>query len=276
MNFDQIVIREFLKLNPGFTDTPDLLAQKRVGNFFTGAVNFPRTEEATVTGGKVVKANVPDLANLFRNITPDIEIYKPTTNRDVAKVLFEKYGIVADVNDITPTAIVYDPLPLEVEIVASGKTITGKVKVKLTQKVMDLTEIITVNEVVGVVDKYPTAEQTKFVPIKFYYGADFTEWRDYLKTVSVIASGYGQPYWVVDKLLEIINDPRWESPVTWNSAHSSTAPPYSISDCFTPYNGPTSGYPEANPDFTHVLVINAHYSFGITPKTFLMHYDWRP
>lgn len=275
MNFDQVVIREFLKLNPGFTDTPDLIAQKRVGNFFTGAVNFPRTEEAAVTGGKVVKANVPDLAALFKNITPSIEIYKPTTNRDVAKVLFEKYGIIADINDITPTAIVYDPLPLEVEIVApsASKTITGKVKVKLSQKVMDLTEIVTAEEYVCLVDEYPTTS-TQFIAHKWAYGNDYTLERETLKAIAVYTGPYYSPH--AATFLRLLNDPRWCSPVEWANEHKSRAHPYNVTEPLVPYNGPTSGLPGANTAYTHVLQVWLGYAGGITPKSLMLHYDWRP
>lgn len=218
MNFDQVVVREFLKLNPGFTDTPSVLVPKRVGTSFTGSVTFPNTVDAEYVGAKVVNAAVPDLSKLFMGVTPTIEIYKPTTTRDIASALFAKYGVVANVEDITLTAVSYDPLPTEVTITAmpTATTVAGTLTVQVSQLVKDLSEIVTTLEVDGVIDRYPMSMVGLNVT-KMYYGHDFTKHREKLsKFVSGTGmASYGEAKAVYDILVmpdivEIFGDPGWK------------------------------------------------------------------
>ncbi|MGL5377045.1 MAG: hypothetical protein ACRDAT_01905 [Cetobacterium sp.] len=275
MDFNQVVVREFLKLNPSAPSTPDVIADSRKGTKFTAAMNYPRTETAEVAGAKVISAEVPDLAKLFKNVTPSVAVYKPADNRDIAKALFDKYGIVADTKEITATAIVYDPLPLTVDVVAvsNSKTITGRVTVNLSQEVKDLTEIITVTEVDGVTDDYPTAGQEKFLALKYFYGIDFTEHREWLHERSPISITYEHSR----QLANILNTPKYLSPVEWTfDTFDTSAHPYNAFIESIVYNGPTSGSTIANPSYTHVLHLKLKYANGVAIKDLLLHYDWRP
>lgn len=127
-----------------------------------------------------------------------------------------------------------------------AKTVMGSVVVNIYQKVMDISEIITTVEVEGIVDKYPLTNE-KLVLEKRYYGYDFTENRDVLKTLANLG-----PILNVQSVYTEMNAPGWDS--AW-----STGIPYNLYGIRLTYLGPTSGYPEANPAYTHCAVYSPSY-----------------
>lgn len=243
MNSDQLVIREFLRANPDVTDTPVVLRKELFNGNLRGVMNWPRTEDALLTGTCFYQCELPDLAKLFTGISIRLAVWKPKTHRDVAKVLFETYGVIASLDDIAPTPMSYDPLPDTVTLTTlpGALTLKGSLTVLIYQKVMDLDEILTVREIDGVIDRFPLSNSLTQLEKK-YYGYDFTDVRDSLK--------------VVTPLGPILNSPTVQTEMdapTWGSSWDRPQP-YNLYKIGLQYLGPTSGYPDANPAYTHCAV----------------------
>ena len=291
MEFNQLIVREFLKANPSITDIPEVLRKELKGTNTRGVLLWRASDTAKYKGTKFFNYTIPDLGKLFQGLgTIVLYVWKPTTHRDVAKALFEYYGLVYDPNDIIPTAISYNPLPDTVTLTASGTatTVKGSVTIYLRQTVKDLADLITTTEVDALVDKYPLTysygsrippyDDIGLVAIKKYYGFDFTDFRDELKNQStaqynnymrqnfdfgdgtvgplinhpIIRSEMDAPLWI-----------RWDSATAWVLN-------YNVIICI--YNGPASGWPEANPAYDRVVVWNPRDAYSVMGNI-LMHYN---
>ena len=281
MEFNQLIVREFLKANPSVTDTPEVLRKELKGTITRGVLLWRDSVDADYRGTKFFNYEIPDLGKLFQGLgTVVLYVWKPTTHRDVAKALFEYYGLVCDYNDIVPTAISYNPLPDTVTLVASASatTVKGSVTIYLRQAVKDLADIITTTEVDAVVDKYPLTS-SGFVLPKKYYGFDFTEFRDYLKNQSTAQywnempantpMGDGTTGYIINHpaVRDEMDSPSW---IRTGSSYGTDKFDLTAMQCF--YNGPASGWPDANPAYDRVIVwrpINVVSTVGHV----LMHYN---
>lgn len=264
MNSDQLVIREFLKANPDVTDTPVVLRKELFNGKLRGVLNWPRTDDALVTGTCFYQCELPDLAKLFTGISIRLAVWKPKTHRDVAKVLFETYGVVANLDDIAPTPMSYDPLPDTVTLTAlpGALTIKGSLEVMIYQKVMDLSEIITVNEIDAVVDRFPLSNPLMVLEKK-YYGYDFTDVRDTLKVFTNLG-----PVLNVQSVYDEMSGPTWGS--SWDRPQ-----PFNLYGIRLVYLGPTSGYPDANPAYTNCAVYSPGYMSSSTASgsSMILHFN---
>lgn len=273
MEFNQLIVREFLKANPSITDIPEVLRKELKGTNTRGVLLWRDNVDADYRGTAFFNYEIPDLGKIFQGLgTIILYVWKPITNRDVAKALFEYYGLVCDYNDIVPTAISYNPLPDTVTLVASASatTVKGSVTIYLRQVVKDLADIITTTEVDGVVDKYPMTNP-KLVLEKCYYGFDFTEFRNVFKDYP---SGYTLGS-VSSTMFELINNPvvRAETAnISWGRAITVDIP-YDANELQCVYHGPASGYPEANPAYTNCCVWKDKRSTNTNLGRIFMHYN---
>lgn len=274
MNFDQMVIREYLKHNPTLQDAPEVLRNEYKDSKVRGVMRWRNTPEANLYGSAFYNYEIPDLGLLFSGLTVTLHVWKPTTHRDVAKVLFDTYGVIANLDDITPTVMSYNPLPDYVDLVAlpQSKTLKGKLRVYTLPKVMPLDELITVQEVDAQKDDYPLSIQNLQV-IKKYYGYDFTDQRQYLKTVR--ESDYLYQSVDVDGVLyHLPNVPSVISETdgpTWTGGGQQMAD-FNAGYIKAQYNGPTASQPLANKAYSHVLICEALNSYKATGK-FYFHYN---
>lgn len=291
MEFNQLIVREFLKANPSVTDTPEVLRKELKGTITRGVLLWRDSVDADYRGTTFFNYEVPDLSKIFQGLgTIILYVWKPITNRDVAKALFEYYGLVCDYNDIVPTAISYNPLPDTVTLVASASatTVKGSVTIYLRQAVKDLADIITTTEVDALVDKYPLTysyrslispyDDIGLVAIKKYYGFDFTEFRNYLKNQSTaqysnymrqdfdFGDGTVGPFINHPIIRSEMDAPLWKR---WDSATDRVLN-YNLIICI--YNGPASGWPEANPAYDRVVVWKPRDAYSVMGNI-LMHYN---
>lgn len=273
MEFNQLIVREFLKANPSITDIPEVLRKELKGTNTRGVLLWRASDTAKYKGTKFFNYIIPDLGKLFQGLgTIVLYVWKPTTHRDVAKALFEYYGLLYDPNDIIPTAIGYDPLPDTVTLTASSTatTVKGSVTIYLRQTVKDLADIITTTEVDGVIDKYPMTN-SKLVLEKCYYGFDFTEFRD---VFSAYPTGYvlGSVATTMSNLLnnQVVRDET--AGVSWGRAITVWIA-YDSNEMRCVYNGPTSGYPEANPDYVNCCIWQDTRSTNTNKGRIFMHYN---
>lgn len=264
MSASVLVVRGFLKANPSITDQPVLHSMARNKLKVEGYLTWPYTEKAKVAGAYKYSCDIPDLGKLFMNVDIRIPVWKPKTHRDVAAVLFKKYGVAVNVDDIEPIAMSYDPLPPTVTLKAlpTAATVVGSVVVGIYQEPKDISEIITVTDVVGIVDKYPLTNPLMVLE-KRYYGYDFTEQRDTLKTVASLG-----PILNVQSVYDEMNGPTWgaawDRPLAYNLYNASLV-----------YLGPTTGYPEANPAYTHCAVYKpgGMSSGTVTGSSMILHFN---
>lgn len=274
MNFDQLVIREYLKHNPTLQDAPEILRSEYYDGKIRGLMRWRKLPDANLYGSAFFNYEIPDLGVLFSGLTVTLHVWKPTTHRDVAKVLFETYGVIANLDDIVPTAMSFNPLPDYVDLVAvnGAKSLKGTLRVYTLPKVMPLDELITVQEVDSQKDDYPLSIQNLQV-IKKYYGYDFTDRRDYLKTVregnylSPNVEDNGNQYYLTN-LPSVISET--DGP-TWTGGGQQMAD-FNGGYIKATYNGVTATQPLANKAYTHVLICEALNSYKATGK-FYFHYN---
>lgn len=262
MNFNQMVIREYLKRNPTLQDAPEVLRAEYYNSAVRGVMRWRRLPDANLTGTAFYNYQIPDLGTLFKGLSVTLHVWMPTTHQDIAQQLFDTYGVVANVDDIVPTAMSYNPLPDYVDLVAraGALSIAGSLRVYLLQAIKPLDELITVQDVDAIVDKYPLSD-VRMQCIKKYYGYDFTDVRDlmvvqggWLKENFVDADGKPVIPMNAPSVLDEMDGPVWQSA-------SGSDPAYlRYNFCRVDYNGPTSGWPEANLNYTHVCVINPQYN----------------
>lgn len=268
MNFDQMVIREYLKHNPTLQDAPEVLRNEYKDSKVRGVMRWRNTPEANLYGSAFYNYEIPDLGLMFSGLTVTLHVWKPTTHRDVAKVLFDTYGVIANLDDITPTVMSYNPLPDYVDLVAlpQSKTLKGKLRVYTLPKVMPLDELITAQEVDALVDKYPL-NIPQLQCIKKYYGYDYSDMRAQLSKqtgwyteifpddVGGLHAAMNLP-WVIDEM----DAPKW--------VQSGSGGIMNIGYMAVAYNGPTSGKPDANQKYTHVCVFNPQYNQSDTSEIY--------
>lgn len=264
MSAEILVVRGFLRANPTVTDIPVVVNMARNKLTVEGYLLWPNSEDADVFGSRTYRCDLPDLNDLFKNVDLRFPVWKPKTHRDVAKVVFDALGVAVKVDDIEPTAMSYDPLPNSVTLKAlsDATTAKGSVVVNIYQKPMDISEIITTTEVVGVVDKYPLTNP-QMVLEKKYYGYDFTENRDVLKTVTNPGTVLN-----VQSVYNEMNAPAWGS--SWDRPQA-----YNLYNVRLDYLGPTAGYPEANPAYTHCAVYRpwSMSSNTVPDSRMILHFD---
>lgn len=275
MNFDQMVIREYLKHNPTLQDAPEVLRNEYKDSKVRGVMRWRNTPDANLYGSAFYNYEIPDLGLMFSGLTVTLHVWKPTTHRDVAKVLFDTYGVIANLDDITPTVMSYNPLPDYVDLVAlpQSKTLKGKLRVYTLPKVMPLDELITAQEVDALVDKYPL-QISEVQAIKKYYGYDYTDLRYDM-------SKYRVDDFLVRRITDVdgqLNSPvnmihvreEMEGPIWMFSADTNLD--YNGNNIKIRYNGPTSGKPEANQRYTNVLVGECWGSYKVRGFVYL-HYN---
>lgn len=264
MSAEILVVRGFLRANPTITDIPVVANMARNKLTAEGYLLWPNSEDADVFGSRTYRCDIPDLNVLFKNVDLRFPVWKPKTHRDVAKVVFDALGVAVKVDDIEPTVMSYDPLPNSVTLKAlsDATTAKGSVVVNIYQKPMDISEIITTTEVVGVVDKYPLTD-LKLVLEKKYYGYDFTDVRE-----TLLNNGYFIAVMTIlnsESVRTEMSSPMWGSdinPIPYNFAYPSLV-----------YNGPTAGFQGANLNYTHCRVYRpTSYSTG-TVGQMILHYN---
>lgn len=272
MNSDQLVIREFLRANPDVTDTPVVLRKELFNGNLRGVMNWPRTEDALVTGTCFYQCELPDLAKLFTGISIRLAVWKPKTHRDVAKVLFETYGVIASLDDIAPTPMSYDPLPDTVTLTTlpGALTLKGSLTVLIYQKVMDLDEILTVREIDGVIDRFPLSNSLTQLEKK-YYGYDFTDVRSSISWYPVghTNTASNTPLTQLLNSATLRNEqsaPAW----SWGVAVYID---YDANEMRCVYNGPTTGWPGANTKYKRCCVWKDARSLKSNKGHIIMHYD---
>lgn len=243
MSAEILVVRGFLRANPTVTDIPVVVNLARNNLTAEGHLLWPNKDDAIVFGSMSYRCDLPNLADLFKNVDLRFPVWKPKTHRDIAKIVFDALGVAVKVDDIEPTAMSYDPLPNTVTLQAlpTATTAKGSVVVNIYQKTMDIAEIITTTEVVGVVDNYPLTNP-QMVLEKKYYGYDFTSDRDVLKSTAKPGAILN-----IQTVYDEMYAPAWGS--SWDRPQA-----YNLYNVRRTYVGPTSGYPEANPAYTHCAV----------------------
>lgn len=274
MNFNQMVIREYLKHNPTLQDAPEVLRSEYKDGAVRGIMRWRNLPDANLYGTAFYNYEIPDLGVLFSGLTITLHVWKPTTHRDIAKVLFDTYGVIANLDDIVPTAMSYNPLPDYVDLatVYGSTSIKGTLRVYTLPKIMPLDELITVQEVDAVTDDYPLSIANLQV-IKKYYGYDFTDQRNYLSGIR--EGNYLYSTIDVDGVMYLLlNLPsvigEMDGP-TWTTNGQQMAD-FNGGYIKATYNGVTSAQPLANKAYTHVLICEALNSYKATGK-FYFHYN---
>lgn len=274
MNFNQMVIREYLKHNPTLQEAPEVLRLEYKDGAARGIMRWRNLPDANLYGTAFYNYEIPDLGVLFSGLTITLRVWKPTTHRDVAKVLFDTYGVIANLNDIVPTAMSFNPLPDYVDLttVAGSTSLKGKLRVYTLPKVMPLDELITVQDVDAVKDDYPLSIANLQV-IKKYYGYDFTDQRMYLSTIregnyiyqNIDVDGVLYLLPNLPTVIDEMDGPTWmyrgQTTEDFNGAYIRAA-----------YNGVTSAQPLANKAYTHVLICDSNNSYKASGK-FYFHYN---
>lgn len=275
MNFDQLVIREYLKHNPTLKDAPEVLRSEYKEGAARGLMRWRNLPDANLYGTAFFNYEIPDLGVLFSGLTVTLHVWKPTTHRDVAQVLFDTYGVIANIDDIVPTAMSFNPLPDYVDLVAANgaKSLKGTLRVFTLPKVMPLDELITVQEVDALVDKYPL-QISEMQAIKKYYGYDYTDLRFDM-------ANYRVNDWLYRRITDV--DGQLNSPVnmihvreemdgpTWIFS-SDVNSDFNGNNIKIVYNGPTLGKPESNQSYTNVLVGECYGSYKVRGFVYL-HYN---
>lgn len=270
MNFNQLVIREYLKHNPILQDSPEVHVINR-GN---GVMRWQNTQAANMYGTAPFSYEIPDIGLMFSGLTVTLPVWKPTTHRDIAKVLFGTYGVVANIDDITPTPVSFNPLPDYVDLVAvpEATSLTGKLRVALLPAMQSIDDLIAIKEVDAVIDELPLVAETMRAAKK-YYGYDFTDVRTGM-------AKYKPGVAPVDPLIKdtdgVMRVPvnllavraEMDSP-TWERGGGTM---FDESKLVVEYNGLTDSYPTSNPEYSNVLVFNKTGT-GSEMGKFLLHYN---
>lgn len=282
MNFDQMVIREYLKHNPTLKDAPEVLRSEYYDGRVRGVMRWRKLPDANLYGTAFFNYEIPDLGVLFSGLTITLHVWKPTTHRDVAKVLFETYGVIANLDDIVPTAMSFNPLPDYVDLQTNPRALTlkGTLRVYVLPKVMPLEELVTVHDLDAVVDKYPLSNP-KQVNERKYYGYDFTDIRNYMAAITVgsrlstLPKLDGDYFLNLPSVISEMDGPTWNTQLNWHGGQNWYGP-FHVSPIIVLYNGPTSGQAEANKAYTHVCVMNhelSSYDEGENVGKLYLHYN---
>lgn len=277
------LLSRFVRLNDLKTEDPSkqfgMVSPPTVTGVGTGVVGYKSTG-IKYRGTKQVNFNKIDIGALFKNVPPVIWLFQPKNHRDIIGAVFDYYGLgfanTAEVlADFVPTVV--DPLDFAkvTTIKAYGSSIwfRGQLDVDVRQKVMALDEIVQDRELAVLVDKYPLSNEL-LVAEKKYYHYDFT-FSPYLPNIKAFRAGeaIGPPTSWAYNCLRDADVVQECGDIPWTLSSLAAGAQYNTYQFTSMYNGPTSGYPDANQNFANVCVIWDKKSKGTNNGLLYLHYD---
>lgn len=232
-------------------------------------------------GTRLVDYNRIDLATAFKNIVPVAAMYRAKNHREVFQTILEKYGLPgADdatiVNECNSVALDPNNPPTKVTLtIGAGKLYRGSLEVQIVTKIMPLDVVVPLRELSVMVPRL-LLSNTKLVNERRYYHFDFSDAVNNasLRTMAVGWRHGNSASW----FSELITSPEviqecggiwWGWGTTGNVAYNL----YGV-ECI--YNGPTSGYPDANQNYSKVAVIDEGTGYGSTNTNrgkLILHYN---
>lgn len=266
-------LSRFWKLRPSTEDRVFTAGIQR--NLLDSAmsIGYRNLDGAKYHGSKCVTFDRIDLEKLFKNVSPQIETWDIKTTHELIPLFSAKYGLPITKDDIANTSFDHTKLPQEVTIQAfsTGPIFTGAVKVLVTQKVMELEDIVTKVDLDVLKDPYPRTNPKMVYDLR-YYGYDFTDQKEVLEMYN---AGYqygngGFP------LVDMLNSSRVRTETggpqfVWDAAITPTAD-HIFYGMRCLYRGPTANYPDANQNYRNVAIWDAPRSQKGTGRIFF-HYD---
>ncbi len=215
-------------------------------------------------GTALYNAERPDLTTLFKNVSPDVPIWKLDTVYKIVLALNNYYGLGLEPTDFVDVLAPFDytvlPQPLKITAKPDAMSCTGEIVLNVIQTLMTLSDIVVDRDADGVTDDYPLSSSV-LVLEKRYYNFDFTPYRAVLQSIADPLD--------IPTLVNLLNsnDVKDEcGNLSWDGGvlESST---------FTyVYNGTTADYSLSNPSYKYVLAISCK-SPNTNGGIILMHYD---
>lgn len=237
------------------------------------SIGYRNLDGAKFHGAKCVTFDRIDLAKLFKNVSPQIETWDVKTTHELIPLLSAKYGLPITKDDIANTSFDHTKLPQEVTIQAfsTGPIFVGSVKVLVTQKVMQLEDIVTKVDLDVLKDPYPRSN-TKMVYDLRYYGYDFTDEKEILEAYNA-GYIYGNGPFSISGLLNStrVRNETGGPTFVWDAGTTPTEP-HVFYNMRCLYRGPTASYPDANQTYRNVAIWDAPRSQQGVGRIFF-HYD---
>lgn len=232
-------------------------------------------------GTRLVDYNRINLGVLFKNITPKAAMYRATNHREVFKTLLETYGLPgADepsiINECASVAMDPNNPPANVTLtINAGALYSGTLTVTITLKRMALSDIVINRELAVMVPRLLLSDP-KLVIERKYYHHDFSDAVNNATLRSATTSWSHGNYssWFSDMINSA--DVRQECGNIWWGWGTTLTVEHNLNQMPCVYNGPTSGYPDANPRFARCAVFDqgrAYSSYDTNKGKFILHYN---
>jgi len=266
MELHTYLLQRFLSLNAlksddldrafAITNVPTTTTPKQtILGFESGGVRYE--------GSGVVTHPVLDLPTLFKNLTPTVSMFKPKNTREVLKELLLKYGLpVGDteelLEDYALTALPTATQPTSVNLVAqpSNRLYSGNLTVTIKQKVMPLDEIVTVTDLDVVAPRLSLTNSLVVLERRFYhYNFTDTAYLANIKAQQVGKLPELNDSWF-QQLLNSADVKQECGNLSWVWGGYWTPNGFNLYLAQCVYNGPTTGWPDANQHYKSCMVVS--------------------
>lgn len=214
-------------------------------------------------GAQVLNHPTLDLPTLFKNVVPTVKLFKPASTREVLSELLTKYGLPVGTQNQLLEDYVETPLntavqPTSVTLTASpnARFYTGNLNVTIEQKVMSLEDIVTVTELDVIAPRLLLTGDLTVLERRFYhFNFAETSYTGYLKSQAVGNLPHESDSWF-QQMLNSADVKQECGGLTWVWGGYWTPNGNNLYLARCEYNGPVSGYPDANQNYKTCMVVS--------------------